>query len=209
MIPLSEIINNVRIRHEAMSSTRWKDVDIRDAINEGLDDLSDVTRFYERHVSVPVGNLRTYYDLRGWLPETALGVTSIWSDVIEDWLTPVKVSDLRTRWEQSTGPSRSFFMRGLFWMGVWPKPEATAGFLRVYFAGFAPHFDFPQAVLRDFPDDFVPALEEYALYELAAQDGETTRALMHFSDYAARAITLTNFVARRRVTAKSFRMGAR
>lgn len=187
---------------------RWKDVDIILAINEGLDDLSEVSRFYERHVSVPVGNLRTYYDLRGWLPESALGVTSVWSDVIEDWLFPCSVSQLRTRWEQSTGPSRQFFMRGLFWMGVWPKPETASGTLRVYFSGFAPHFLHGQSVLRDLPDDYVVALEEYAIYSLAADDGESTRALRHFEDYAKKALELADHVERRTVTARRISMGS-
>lgn len=188
---------------------RWKDADIILAINEGLDDLSEFSRFYERHVSVPIGNLRTYYDLRGWLPESALGVTSVWSDVIEDWLDPANVSELRTRWEQSTGPSRRFFMRGLFWMGVWPKAETTAGSFRVYFSGFAPHFLHGQSVLRDLPDDYVVALEEYAIYCLAADDGESSRALAHYTDYFKKAEELADFVERRTVTARKIAMGRR
>ena len=34
MIPLSQILSNVRSRHEAESSVRWKDADIITAINE-------------------------------------------------------------------------------------------------------------------------------------------------------------------------------
>ena len=208
MVPLSEIITNVRTQYAAESTVRWKDPDIRDAINEGLDELSEATRFYERHVSVPVASLRTYYDLRGWLPESALGVTAVWSSVINEWLEPGS-SIARFQWERSVGPSQSFFMRGIYWMGVWPKPSTSTGFLRVYFTGLAPHFDFPQAVLRELPDDFIPALEEYALYELAAQDGETTRALQHFKDYGVRERSLRDFVERRTVTARVLKMGSR
>jgi hypothetical protein len=188
---------------------RWKDYDIVTAINEGLDELSEETRFYERHVSIPVVNRRTYYDLRGWLPESALGVTSVWSEVLTDWLVPTTVRELKSRWEQAAGSPRSFFMRGLYWMGVFPRPETTIGTHRVYFAGYAPHFNFPQAVLRDLTDDRVAALEEYAMYELAAQDGETDRALAHFVDYRARAKDLANFVNRRTVTARSLKMGSK
>lgn len=209
MIPLSQIIENVRIRHESESTIRWADADIVDAINDGLDDLSEVTRFYERHVSVPIGNLRTYYDLRGFLPETALGVTSVWSTVTETWLDPVSPLELGSRWEQAAGPSLSFFTRGLYWMAVLPKTETGTGIFRVYFAAHAPHFTFPQAVLMDLLDDMVPALEEYALYELAAQDGETDRALGHWGEYSSRADLFAKFVERRILTARTMKMGSR
>lgn len=206
MIPLSQIIENCRTRYEA-SSVRWLNGDIADSINDGLDDLSEETRFYERHVSVPVSNLRNYYDLRGWLPESALGVTSVWSSITEDWLVPESVMDLRSRWEQSVGPPRSFFMRGFYWMVVWPKPAATTGFHRVYFPGLAPHFDFPQAVLYDLPDDYIPALEDYSLYDMAVQDGEVDLAMMHWGNYVKRATALKQFVERRTVTARTLKLG--
>lgn len=211
MIPASQIIASVRTRYQIVSSVRWDDGDILDAINEGLDDLSEVTRFYERHVSVPLGNRRSYYDLRGWLPETALGVTSVWGSSITDWLVPISARDLQTRWEQAAGSPTHFFMRGLFWMVVWPRPDSVdvSEFLRVYFAGYAPHFTHPQAVLRDLQDDWVPALEDYALYELSAQDGETSRALMHWQEYTARSTQFAHDVNRRTVTARVLRMGSR
>ena len=77
MISLSQIVANVRSRYEALTDVRWSDADIVTSINDGLDELSRATRFYERHVSVSVRNLSNYYDLRGWLPESALGVTSV------------------------------------------------------------------------------------------------------------------------------------
>ena len=207
MIPCSQIVSNVRTQHEAESSIRWSDGAIVDAVNEGLDDLSEVTRFYERHVAVPVASRRTYYDLRGLLPESALGVTSVWSSNTEDWLLPVSVGELKSRWEQAVGSPQHFFMRGLFWMAVFPRPDTTTGFHRVYFAGHAPHFTHPQAVIRDLVDSYVPALEEYALYELAAQDGETTRALMHWGEYNRRSKEIADFVERRIVSAQVLRMG--
>ena len=209
MIPFSTIIQRVRIQHEAESSVRWTDDAIGDSINEGLDDFSEVTRFYERHTTVPVVAKRIYYDIRGLLPESALGVTSVWSSPIQDWLGPVSPMELRSRWEQSVGSSQVFFMRGLFWMAVWPKPEASTGFHRIYFAGHAPHFTHPQAVLYDLLDNYVPALEEYALYDLAAQDGETLRALQHWAEYSTKAKQIADFISRRTVTARILRMGSR
>ena len=178
------------------------------SINDGLDELSRATRFYERHVSVSVRNLSNYYDLRGWLPESALGVTSVWSSVHNDWLAPVSSRDLKSRWEQAEGPSQMFFMRGLYWMVVWPKTATTNGFLRVYFSGYAPHFTHPQAVLLDLFDDMVPALEEYVMYDLSAKDGETGKALLYWGDYATRVKGLAKGIEKRIVTARVLKLGS-
>lgn len=209
MIPYSQIIDRVRTLNEAESSVRWSNSAIGDAVNEGLEDLSEVTRFYERHVTIPIGSRRNYYDLRGFLPENALGVTSVWCSLTETWLNPRSPQDMRSRWEQSVGPPLDFFMRGLFWLVVFPRAESSTGYLRVYFAATAPRFTFPQDVIRDLSDEFVPALEEYTLYELAAQDGETTRALLHWEQYAKKAEEIANFVERRTVSARTMTMGNR
>lgn len=208
MIPLSQIVSNVRTRYEAESTVRWSDTPIVAAINDGLEDLSEASRFYERHISVPLGNLRSYYDLRGWMPETALGVTSVWNTSLNSWLEPTGIEKLGSRWERSTGTPLSFFMRGLFWMGVWPKPATSGtGYLRIYFAGYAPKFTSSQSVLRDLPDDLITCLEDYALYELSAQDGESDRALLHFADYDARSKQFAAFIDRRIVRARNLQMG--
>lgn len=209
MIPLSTIIANVRTRYEAESTVRWSDADITDAINEGLDDLSEVTHFYERHVAVPIIGKKNYYDLRGWLPENALGVTSIWSSVRETWLIPATVNQWRSQWERSSGPAEQFAMRGFFWMAIWPRPESGDGYFRVYFPGLAPHYTHAQSVLLDLLDDFEPALEDYALYELNAQDGEGELAVKHFKNYEDRAKKLADFVERRLQTARVIKMGSR
>lgn len=209
MIPASQIIRRVRIRHESMSSIRWADSDILDIINEGLDDLSEATRFYERHVSIPLIDSQTYYDLRGFLPETALGVTSVWNTMIQDWLVPASIKEMGSRWEQSAGPPLRFFIRGLYWMAVWPKPATTTGTLRVYFPAYAPHYTHSQAVLKDLFDEYETALEDYALYDMAAQDGESDRALALWVAYTNRIGDLGKHIQRRIRTARTLRMGSR
>ncbi len=209
MIALSTIAANVRVKYEAESTARWSDQGVYDAINEGLDELSEATLFYERYVTIPLVADRVYYDLRGYLPDNAISVTSIWDTVRQDWLQPASEDQLGFQWEQSTGEPQFFFTRGLCWLGIWPHPTSTTGYIRVNFAGIAPHFDFPQAVLSDLPDDYVTALEEYALYELSAQDGETQRALRHWQEYQTMEQSLADFVSRRINTARVGRIGGR
>ena len=210
MIPLSEITSRVRTKFEAESTTKWENQGIYDAINEGLDELSEQTLFYERYVTIPINPDQTYYDLRGYLPETIIGVTSVWSTVRGDWLTPIEEDDLGFKWEESTGDPQMFWLRGIYWLGVWPKGSSTStGYLRVHFAGMAPRFSTPQDVLSDLPDDLVPALEEYALYELNAQDRETERSLAHWEKYQKMEKQLGDFIDKRIVRAKHGVLGGR
>lgn len=210
MIPLSAIVNRVRIRKEAASTIRWSDDSIIESVNDALEDLSEVTRFYERHVTIPVANMRSYYDLRGIWPEEAIGVVSVYSTATEQWLHPTSPRELGSRWEQAVGPPQRFFMRGLYWMGLFPKASAAGtGSLKVYFTAYAPRLTHPQAVLMDLTDDMVFALEDYALYDMDVQDGETNSALTYFGSYTRRSKTLSDFVDRRIVRPRTLRMGVR
>ncbi len=210
MIPAGQIVSRVRTLQESVATTRWSDAAIYAALNEGLDQLSIQAKFYERYATLPIKSGRRYYDLRG-IPEPVLGVKSIWNTVRSDWVVPTTLPELEAgygpRWEQATGDAQFFFMRGLNWLGLWPVPSATAGYLRIYYHGLAPHFLHSQSVIADLPNDFVPALEDYALYELAAQDGETDRALTHWQSFASRAGLFRNTVDRRMQSAGTLIIG--
>lgn len=199
MIPLSEIISRVRTKHESATGVRWSDDDIQSAINEGLQSLAEGTYFYERYATVPIQEGRQWYDLRGFTPEVVVRIKSIHSSNRNYWLTPISTEMLPYNWEQSVGEPQTFFTRGIYWYGVWPRAgsDSTSGYHRVYFAGIPQDFSHPQAVLRDLPDNHVPALEDYALYEMAAQDRESKRAIMHYQSYLKRQRDLREFMDNR------------
>jgi len=201
MIPLSTVTSRIRTRFEAESAIRWSDAAIREAINEALDELSEATHFYERVVSIPLVADRIFYDLRAYAPDDFISVRAVWSTVREDWLTPNSEGKLDAsyrRWQEAVGDPHTYFTRGWGWLGVYPHPENSAsGYLRVYFATLAPQLTHPQAVLADLPDDINPALEDYALYDLQTQDGETAAALLHWKDFADRQARLGKFVESR------------
>jgi hypothetical protein len=186
----------VRTRFEAESLVRWSDSCIHTAVNEGLDELSESARFVERVVSVPIA-ARNFYDLRGYVPDDFVSVRAIWSTVREDWLTPTSEHLLHERWEESTGDPHSFFKRGWNWIVVYPRATSATGFLRVYLSCLAPQLLHGQAVTEDLPDDFAPALEDYALYDLQAQDGETRKALGHWKEFSERQRNFGEFVESR------------
>ena len=200
MIPLSDLISRVRTKHEHATSVRWTDADIQKVINEGLECLAEATHFYERYITVPIQMSRTWYDLRGFTPEVVVSIKSIHSSTRNYWLKPISVRDLPYNWEQSVGEPQCFFTRGCHWYGVWPRAgsDESSGFHRVYFAGIPQRFENTQAVLRDLPDNHVIALEDYALYELAAQDREWKRAQQLFQSYRKREKDLADFIDGRR-----------
>ena len=200
MIPRSEVESRVRTRFEQESSVRWASADIVSAINEGLDELSERTHFYQRYVSIPVVPGRVYYNLTSYIPDDAISLRSCWSTVRADWLEATAEHTLEPSWEEGIGDPQKWFPRGALYIGVYPHPAvgATApGYMRLYFSSLAPHFSHSQAVLGDLTNDFVPALVDYALYELQARDGESKKALIHWKSFDKRAKLLEDFVARR------------
>lgn len=209
MLTLSEIRSRVRIRYEASSTTRWADAVLDAAINDGIEELSEVSRYYERWVSIPLLENRTYYDLRGLTPETVLSVNAVWHESGNRWLTPSIVADRdRAEWETTNGQPTEWFTRGLWWLGLFPHPSADQDqWVRVYYSAVAPRLEEDGEEPRQLPDEFVPALEEYALYELTHQDGESEKALTWYGKYKARESVLEQHMARRVTTARTGMVG--
>lgn len=208
MIPLSQIISRVRTRYEVSDSVRWSDADIKGFINEGLECLAEATDFYERYCVIPVQPERIWYDLRGFTPETVVSIKSVWSSRRNDWLSPVDEGDLQFQWEDSTGDPTLFFTRGAYWLGVWPRAGTSAtGELRVYFSGIPNRYLVDQSVLHDLPDDHTVALEDYALHEMAFQDGEPQLALRYWQSYLDREKRLSMWVDHRLDAGISNRFG--
>jgi hypothetical protein len=207
MLTLSEIRSRVRVRFEASSSVRWTDADIDGAINAGLEELSEATRYYERWVSFPL-KPRTYYDLRT-LPDTVLSITAVQHEAGVRWLTPINLDDIGYgQWEETHGGPISWFTRGAWWLGVWPRPSDDVDeFLRVYYSAVAPALLEDGQIPAQLPDEFVPALEEYALYELQQREGETEKALYWWGKYKEREDALAQHVAHRVTTARTGTIG--
>jgi len=205
MLTLSDIRSRVRTRYEHSSTTRWADTDINAAINDGLAELSEATRYHERWVSVPLKQNRTYYDLRGLIPETVMSVTAVWHEQGVRWLTPINLSDIGyEEWEESTGNPIGWFIRGAWWLGIWPHPTSDVDeWVRVYFTGVAPSLAEDGQEPRGLPDEFVPALEEYACYELHQREGETDKALYWWGKYKERERALEQHMAHRVTTART------
>lgn len=209
MLTLSDIRSRVRIRYEASSATRWSNVDVNDAINQGLEELSEATRYYEQWVSIPLREKRTYYDLRGWAKGSILSVTSLWHENGNRWVSPASHTDIDiAQWEKTAGAPYLWFTRGLYWLGVFPRLTTDADqWVRAYYATVAPKMTDDGHEPKQLPDEFVPALEEYAMYELTQRDGDTEKALFWWAKYKDREVALEQHMAHRVSTARSGAVG--
>lgn len=208
MLSFADLESSARTVFEAESSARWESQDFLDAANEGLDDLSE-TGFYERFATIPLKGRQTYYDLRGFLPEDLVRLTFVFNPDNQLWLDPMAIVDMVTpRWETIPGTPQQYLVRGLYWLGLYPRPESDTGSVRVYYEGLAPHFKDSSSIISDLPDDLTMVLEDYILYDLSARDGESDKAMLHWSDYWKGRKDLNGFV-KNRIESRAGRMSRR
>jgi len=205
MIPLSTLLTRIRARYETDSggsTVRFSDANLTAFVNEGLEDLAEESGFYERYCTVPIEAGRTYYDLRGFTPETVLNVKSVWCSTRDDYLVRTNPEELGSTWEQEeAGQPVRFWTRGVFWLAIHPRCDSSTGYMRVKFSGVPPRFTFTQQVLYELPDRYYPALEEYVLCEMCGADRQPKKASSYFQSYTRRAKGLHDLVDRRLVGA--------
>lgn len=206
---LSDIRSSVRTRYESSGTVRLDNTRLDNAINDGIEELSERTEAFESFAVVPIKSGRTYYDIRNLLPDTAIKVTSVWLPDENWWLTYMPPRKFTWReWERTNGSSRNWFMRGLYFLGVFPHLNANTGVMHVYFKHTHPILSNTFDIIM-VPEDFVEAVEEYALYDLYCQDRETGKALMHWAGFQERAKDLRDLVERRGKRPRAGRIGYR
>jgi hypothetical protein len=162
--------------------------DVKDAINEGSDELADATEWHERQVTIPLLQGRTHYDLTTVIPEPFLTPLRCWNVTTSQWLTPVDPLELDTKtwvqWELIYGEPQKYMMRGNGWLGVFPRRSANGGGVRFIYTSI------PGAMTDDdeepeFPREFHPALTEFAISDLLAQVRERKKALDRWASYVS------------------------
>jgi hypothetical protein len=201
-----------RLEEELGSPVRYLESEILDAINDGIEELSDSTEFYERSTVIHLRPLATYYDLRSAASTQILRITSIWSDTRNTWLIPSDVRQLdqesTRQWERATGDSQRWFVRGGWWLGLFPKTNSLDRIIRINAKCLHPRMALRTERPQQLPEEYHPALISYALGDLLSKDGETTKAIQHWTEYGehekALALRLRGRVSRDRVG----RMGA-
>lgn len=189
-----------RLNESSSSPTYWTEEDVEDALNDGYAEMSDASEWYERNASINKLKNRTYYDLRTNLSDTFLAPRRCFNPQTNQWLAPISVRtlDFKTyrQWELNPGEPQKMFMRGLWWLGTYPKSGADSGTLELYYTAM------PDAMIDDadeptFPLEFHLGIVAYALYELKYQERETAAALRYFAEYLTLETGLKSYVERR------------
>jgi hypothetical protein len=189
-----------RLNESASSPVFWEDADVEDALNEGLEELSDSTEWYETYSVIGLLSNLQYYDLRTLLSGTFLTPRSVQNQQNSRWMNYCTLRDLDFRttrqWEAVTGEPEKVFLRGLWWLGTFPRSASDSGYLKFW------HTAIPQPLVEDadtpeFPEEFHRALVEYAIYDLLCQDGETRKAMAHWAKYGAIEQSFNLYVQRR------------
>jgi len=183
----------VRARLPATSSNFWSDDDLIEAYNDALDELSEATEFYELNATVPRRKWHSLTDLSGILPEEVIRITAVWNMGSQRWMDPTTPRELDRMlgrgWEQNVDVSRFWFMRGLKWLGTYPRPGDDVSPVRVYFSAKHPHVSadgglgYGLTAPSMLPPDFDSAIEEYSLYALISQHRESKKAMEHYQAY--------------------------
>jgi hypothetical protein len=190
-----EMIDDVTRRMEETvgSPIHFTLAEIQSSINDGIEELSDATEFYERTFTLTCRPYATYYDLRTLVPSdpTILRVVSIWNPTRNQWLDPMTTQDLDYRtsrqWELVNGDPRMWFMRGMWWLGIFPTSTADPGpALGVQYRALHPRMTDPTEVPQQLPEDQHSCLVDYAMYDLLSKDAETQKAINYWNLYFER-----------------------
>src|SRR5258706_15646817 len=143
MESVAETLARVRDRLPSGSANFWDDQDLIDAYNCGLDELSEATEFYELSATIPRRKWHSLTDLRGILPDEVIRITAVWNLGSQRWMAPTTVRELDNMlgrgWEMNVDVSRYWFMRGLNWLGTYPRPGDDVSPVRGYFSARHPH----------------------------------------------------------------------
>ena len=192
-----DLQTRVRRKLNETSTVFWTDQDVKDAINEGYAEMADGTEFYERQAQVPMIEGHMYYDLSLGLPDTFLSPRRAQNVTTSQWLEPTDPLEMDyhtfPQWELTAGQPEKHFLRGNWWLGVWPKPSGDQIGQRFYYTSIPAPMEDDDDVPA-FPVEFHDALIEYAMYDLLAQKREAKKALLHWDAYLAYEMGLRSFV---------------
>ncbi len=184
---------------EVQGRVFWSAGEIKTAANDGYMEISDQSEWYEKWVDIPLYNDHAYYDLRTVVGGDLLSVKPGFDRQTNRWLIPSTVRQLDSRdrrWERVTGEPQRIFLRGLWWLGFYPRIQTDAGVIKQYYTAL------PPVLVEDwdepgFPETFHDALIEFALADLWAMDGEATLADTAWAVYLQREAELIAWMGHR------------
>lgn len=188
-----------RLNESATSPIYWTSDDVDTAVAAGYAELSDASEWDERSVLIDLLQDRPLYDLRTVLGPAFLAIGPAYNTTTHRWLLPstVRMMDAHDRrWEWTTGEPQRFFLRGLWWLGLWPRTLSEAGQIKQYYVALPDALD-SETDEPAFPGNFHYGIVEFAVADLFAQDGEADLALQAWAEYLRIEGGLSQWVADR------------
>ena len=186
-----------RLEENSTTPAFWALADVKNALNEGLEEISDASEWLEKNYAVPHVANQLYYNL-----STALGSDTILTpkhalnNQTNRWIEFREVRDLDRQlleWETVTGEEEQCVLRGLWWFGIFPHSSDAAGSFTVYYSALPPA-RVNDADSPNFPEEYHYGLVEYALGDLLSQERDYRKALAHFTEYSQYERGLTEYV---------------
>jgi hypothetical protein len=174
-----------RLRESLSNPVFWLDTDIDVAVQEGYDEISDSSEWYETYQTISILEDRPYYDMRTQCRDRFLVLGKAFNETTNRWLTPAVPRDLDltdNRWERRVSEPERVMVRGIWWVGYWPFKGVATGKIKQYLVGFPPRLDEDDDE-PGFDERFHQGLVEYALFDLFAQDSETDLAWAAWKEY--------------------------
>lgn len=190
--------------------------DAKDAINEGVEFLAEVTEYYEVSGDISITANTLYFDLSQnsilnlGTNVAFLYLNSLFSNQNNRWLTPSFYRELDERvypqWERSIGEPDWFCVRAAWWLGLYPHKTATSGTVTAHCAGI------PAPMTADgdvpgIPEEFHEAIEHYAVYDLFCAEREWDKAKRAWALYIPLQERLKEFVQKRVLNARMNQFG--
>lgn len=197
-----------RIGESQTTPVYWSLADVKDALNEGYLDFCEQTRCYEREAEVECVSRVSLMDLRTAFPYPVLGIRRLYGRDFNAPLVPTTVKaldDRDNRWEMARGVVRRYFVRGLYWLGLYPVPDGRQKF-RVSITSL------PDRMVEDADEPQIPiqcheALIHYAVYDLKIQEDEMAEAMRSWEDYLKLLAVGVKYVGDQIRTPRTFIMG--
>jgi hypothetical protein len=178
-----EMQDRTRTRLNEQTSAFFSDDDIQTSLNEGYAELADATEYFEREAMVPLIKRHTYYELPLILPDTFLSPRRIYNPRTSKWLVPTTPRELDkewAQWEAVDGEPEKYFLRGNWWLGVFPRPTKDSEGLRLIYTGIPPTMSDDDEEPVAIPREFHPGVIYYAISDLMSQQRETAKAIRYW-----------------------------
>lgn len=189
-----------RINESAGTPVFWSEADVAAALNDGYEELSDSTEWFEKSNTITLSG-STYYNLSSNTVLTGNEILTpkrAFNPRTNRWLRWTDWRDLDNhtyrQWETVTGEPEQILSRGMWWLGTFPKK--SGGTITLWYTAV------PQVLLGNsdepaFPSEFHYALVDYAIYDLLCQEGEGRKAIKFWNRYLQQEVALKQYVQNR------------